>query len=397
MARVTLVVNDVGAGSETFLRSLETILVDLGHHLTVHALSGELPSVAPTSSATSLSAALPPRRSAPFAVCVARLVVRHGDAAREAVARAVTAFGRSARALRAAALAAPLLVTEPDVVHLGFSGIAVSLRDALDLLDPATRIVISCRGSGELVQPVVDPSVRPVLAQVLGRADAVHVVSVAVGSVVAGLGAPPDRIHLIRPAIDPARFRRRCPRRPVGDPVRLVTVGRLHWVKGIDTQVDAVHLLARQGRATDLTVVGEGPERPALTFRAAELGVEDRIHLIGQRPPDEVRDLVEAADAFLLTSLSEGTSNAVLEAMALEVPVISSAVGGMPEVIEDGVDGMLVPAGDPGTLADAVERMFDQDGLARKLADAGRHKVLGGYTLDRQRDDVRTMYSAVLR
>jgi len=409
VARVTLVVNEAGAGSETFLRAMASILVDIGHDVTVHALLAGRATAAGdggtggTSGADRTgrappgrSGALPSLRSPRFLRAAAHLARTHPDAAGKAGQRALQRFGPGPRALSAAALAAPILATGPDVVHLGFSGIAVALHDALELLDPGTRIVVSCRGSGELVQPVIDPTLGPRLGQALARADAVHVVSDAVGAVVRGLGVGPERVHLIRPAIDTTRFAPRGPRRPPGEVLQLVTVGRLHWVKSVETQIDAVALLAGRGRDVRLTVVGDGPERLALTFRADVLGVADRVRLVGAQPPDRVRDLVEEADAFVLSSWSEGTSNAVLEAMALAVPVVSTDVGGMPEVIAVGHDGMLVPPGDPGTLAGAVERLFDQGGSAGRLGDAGRQTVLGGFTLDRQRDDIRAMYRAVL-
>ncbi len=388
--RVTLVVNSFDEGSETFLHSLARELVELGHEVTVHALLEGRTTMSTgaefaTVTGVRRSGALPPVRAPRFVPAAVRLARADRGAVAVALRRAAARFGRGGRAARAAALAGPLLATRPEVVHVAFSGIGVALLDALELLDDTTRLVVSCRGSGELVSPVVDPAMRPRLAQLLGRADAVHAVADVVAAAAVDLGADPSIVRVIRPAVDVQRFNRDRPRQTRTGPARVVTVARLHWVKGIELQLEAAALLHARGHDLRWTVVGDGPERIPLELRSEWTGASNVVEFVGALPPDEVRDVLQDADVFVLSSWSEGTANSVLEAMALEVPVVSTSAGGMGEVLTDGVDAMVVAPGDAGSLADAVERVITQPELAVELAAAGRRTVSGGYTLDRQR------------
>jgi glycosyltransferase involved in cell wall biosynthesis len=400
VARVTLVVNSFDEGSETFLHSLADQLVQLGNEVTVHALlEGRTTMV--TGSAfgrgpgVRRSGALPPVRAPRFVPAAGRLVRADRAAAVAALRRAVARFGRNGRAARAAALAGPILATRPDVVHVAFSGIGVALLDSIELLDDTTRLVVSCRGSGELVAPVVDPSLRPRLVRLFGRADAVHAVADVVAAATVDLGADPSTVHVIRPAVEIERFTRDRPRTGPSGPAHVITVARLHWVKGIELQISAAAELRARGHELRWTVVGDGPERTPLELRSEWTGVADVVEFVGAQPPTDVRQLLLEADLFVLSSWSEGTANSVLEAMALEIPVVSTSAGGMGEVLTDGVDAMVVAPGDAGSLADAVERMITQPELAAELAAAGRRTVSGGYTLDRQRRQWGDLYSTL--
>jgi glycosyltransferase involved in cell wall biosynthesis len=389
MARVTLVVNSFDEGSETFLHTLAAELVDLGHDVTVHALLEGRTTMATGAafargSGLRRSGALPPMRASRFVAAAGRLARADRRAAGIAVRRAGARFGCTTRAARAAALAGPVLATHPEVVHVAFSGIGVALLDAIELLDDDTRLVVSCRGSGELVAPVVDPSVRPGLARLLARADAVHAVADVVADAAVELGADRSVVHVIRPAVDPERFTRDRPRAGPSAPAHVVTVARLHWVKGIELQIAAAAALRDRGHELRWTIVGDGPDRTSLELRSQWMGLRRVVEFVGAKPPIEVRELLQDADVFVLSSWSEGTANSVLEAMALEIPVVSTAAGGMGEVLTDGVDAMVVAPGDAGSLADAVESVITQPLLAAELAAAGRRTVSGGYTLERQ-------------
>ena len=106
---------------------------------------------------------------------------------------------------------------------------------------------------------------------------------------------------------------------------------------------------------------------------AADLGLAGRVHFLGQR--DDIPDLLAALDIFVLPSHSEGVSLALLEAMAAGLPVIATAVGGLPEVVTDGVNGLLIPPQDPEALAQALARLLDDPALAKKLGENARQHV----------------------
>ena len=122
-----------------------------------------------------------------------------------------------------------------------------------------------------------------------------------------------------------------------------------------------------------LALAGDGPERSALEALSAELGVADRVRFLGHRV--DIAELLATCDAFVLPSLYEGSSLAVLEAMAARRPVLSSAIAGTNELIEDEVDGLLVPPGDAGALAAGMRRLIHDPALRENLAAHARKKV----------------------
>ena len=159
----------------------------------------------------------------------------------------------------------------------------------------------------------------------------------------------------------------------------LVGVGQLIHRKGVDVAIDALARRARRGAApVALRWFGDGPDRDALLARAERAGVGDQVVLVA---PSEVPTrialfhAVAAADLAVQPSREEGLPLALVEAMALGVPVIASAVNGIPEVVEPGVSGLLVPPADVDALSAAIDRLLAEPGLAQQLADAGRGRI----------------------
>jgi glycosyltransferase involved in cell wall biosynthesis len=156
-------------------------------------------------------------------------------------------------------------------------------------------------------------------------------------------------------------------RRGNGRP-RLVAVGRLKAPKDFVTLVRALALLPPG--SFEALIVGEGPDRSALESELRRLGLEDRVRLAGER--HDVPGLLAAADVFVLSSVSEGLPVSVLEAMAAELPVVASRVGGLPELVVDGETGLLVTPRDADALAAALDRLVADRALRRQLGAAGR-------------------------
>jgi glycosyltransferase involved in cell wall biosynthesis len=128
--------------------------------------------------------------------------------------------------------------------------------------------------------------------------------------------------------------------------------------------------------------VGEGPARAAVESEIGRLGLDAFVALTGDR--DDVPELLATSDVFVLSSRSEGGPISVLEAMAAGLPVVASDVGGVREQVDEGVSGLLVPAGDPAALAAALERVLGDPQLRRDLGAAGRGLVRERFDLARQ-------------
>ncbi len=200
-------------------------------------------------------------------------------------------------------------------------------------------------------------------------------------------GVPAERCVLLENAIDTHEFRRRSgaasAKQKLGIPPerRVVgAVGRLSAEKGFDRLIEAADALLRSGLDLQLLIAGEGDERPALERQIARLGLGERVRLSGYRP--DTREVYEALDVFALSSLSEGLPNVLLEAMALEVPVVSTRVGGVPRLVRDGENGLLVGAGSAEALALALARLLGDAGLRERLGRAGRATVEAGYDFE---------------
>ena len=172
----------------------------------------------------------------------------------------------------------------------------------------------------------------------------------------------------------------RAGRRAAAAPFTVLFVGRLVERKGVSHLVDAVSLL-RSGVDVRLVIVGDGAERARIEARVREHGLDGRVAVRGRVSEAELQAAYAAADAFVLPAVvdrrgdTEGLGVVLLEAMNHRVPVIASASGGITDIVEDGVSGLLVPPGDARALAAALERLARAPDLAASLGDAGYRRL----------------------
>ncbi len=184
--------------------------------------------------------------------------------------------------------------------------------------------------------------------------------------------------------------------RPDGGELRLLSVGRLEREKGHSVLLEALAGLGQRGVPVHLDLVGDGTRLEALQRQARELGIEDRVTFAGAVGQDRIRDHYRRADAFCLPSLGEGIPVVLMEALATGLPAIASNTMGIPELIEDGATGLLVPAGRPDELATAIERLAADPALRRRLGETGRRKVIEEFNLDHGVDQLRDAFEDLL-
>jgi glycosyltransferase involved in cell wall biosynthesis len=218
-------------------------------------------------------------------------------------------------------------------------------------------VVITARGS-DLTQLPLYPRPRLMIQQAIAAADALVSVSAALGEALVELGAPPERVHVLRNGIDTVMFRpadREAARARLGlHGPTLISVGLLIERKGHDRTIAAMAELPGH----QLLIIGEGPERAALQAQADRLGVADRVRLLGSRPHAELPDYYSAADAMVLSSSREGWANVLLESMACGTPVVASAIAGNPEVVRSPAAGLVVENNTPAGIAAGVRRLL---------------------------------------
>jgi sugar transferase (PEP-CTERM/EpsH1 system associated) len=197
---------------------------------------------------------------------------------------------------------------------------------------------------------------------------------------------PARKVRTIYNGVDTARYAlgdRAAARRALGIPPDWTvagTVGRLDPVKDQIGLIRAFGQAAIKGKSA-LVIVGDGPVRRQLEALVKELALGDRVRLLGER--DDVPLILRALDVFVLSSIGEGTSNAILEAMATGLPVIATRAGGNSELVRDGLTGRIIEPRRPDVLAEALTAYLDDPVLARAHGAGGRERAVGDFGLER--------------
>jgi glycosyltransferase involved in cell wall biosynthesis len=201
-----------------------------------------------------------------------------------------------------------------------------------------------------------------------------------------------DKLRVVRCGIDLSAFDV-AERSRDGAAPEILTVGRVVPVKGQALLVEAVAELARRGVDVRLTVVGDGPQIDELRARARRLGVAERIAFAGAVGQDRIRDYYERADVFALPSFAEGLPVVLVEAMATGLPVVASRITGIPEVVEEGVSGLLVVPGRADDLTRALELIAAEAPERRAaMGRAGRERVAAEFDIERTAVELRELF-----
>jgi glycosyltransferase involved in cell wall biosynthesis len=263
-----------------------------------------------------------------------------------------------------------------------------------------TKIINSVRVTADEESPLMKTLDR----HTVHRADRVCFLSKALAQDAGErTGIPADRVCILPNAIDTSAAGRALEeaaataRAHFGlSPADLViaTVGRLHRQKGLATLLEAFRDLALEHPRGHLLLAGEGPERLMLEERARALRIAERVSFIGM--VEAPWNVLSAADVFVLPSFYEGMPNVILEAMAASLPVVATTVGAVPEMIENGHEGILVPPGDPAALTAALERLAWSADLRSTMGRRGHEKVKRYFSPDVTMRKLHELYESLL-
>jgi len=289
----------------------------------------------------------------------------------------------------------PLMSLEPDVVHFQWNTMAVELSHVPKLL--GAPCVVSCRGSQINVAPH-NPrraAFRAGLAAAFAEADAVHCVSTAMQREAQIYGLDIEKSRVIHPAVDPSRFTPRTSARDTPNTLAIAMIGNLSWVKGYEYAVMALRTLHDNGVPATLEIAGDGNDRQRVEFAVNDLELQSVVRLAGSLDRDEIARLLQRSDVLLVSSLSEGLSNAALEAMATGLPIVTTDCGGMREAVEDGVHGLVVPTRDAAAIAAALKKLADDRVLSTEMGAAARQRIVDEFSIDRQCDEWLELYRSV--
>jgi colanic acid/amylovoran biosynthesis glycosyltransferase len=293
-------------------------------------------------------------------------------------------------ATKASRLRSVLRVLEErcDIIHFEWNSAAIAFLPYLRLLN--APIVISCRGTQVFIRPYVTPGYAEQLERSFEAAAAVHCVCDAIKDEATQFGLDPRKAVVIRPAVDLSQFR------PVDrrerEVLHLVAVGAVIWRKGYEYMLLALRRLLDTGIRARLSIVGSGNEEQRIRFTIHDLGLDPHVTLHGALRPDGVRALLDDADLFVHSSLGEGISNGVLEAMASGLPVVTTDCGGMREAVTDGQEGFVVPMRDVEAMSAALAMLANDAGLRQRMGRAARATVERSFALEQQIASFASLY-----
>lgn len=247
-------------------------------------------------------------------------------------------------------------------------------------------VIVSLRGS--MVN--VDPSnpfkgeyTKSTLRRIFELSNTIHCVSKNIFENAQQYGLKKEKTVLIRPAVDVDYFLL-LKNKPLNERFTIITTGSLIWHKGYEYALMALKILIDKNIKINLHIIGDGPEIQRVLYTVEDLSIHDNVFLHGKLSPSQVRDRIQAADVFLLSSLSEGISNAALEAMSCGIPVVTTDCGGMREAIQNGIEGYIVPVRAPLEAANAIEKLVKDENLRAMMGRAGRSRVEKEFALSQQ-------------
>lgn len=281
----------------------------------------------------------------------------------------------------------PFAGVRSDVIYFPWNSAAISY---LPLFDLGCPVVLSCRGSQVNIAPLnPQRSMKQSLLMTFQKAAAVHCVSEAIKCEAEQYGLEAEKAKVIRPAVNPDFFSPLHTSREAiqASVFRITMIGTFVWCKGYEYALQAIRELKDNGINVRLIILGDGPERQRVLYTINDLELNDVVELHGRNSPEYVREVLQRTDAFLLTSLSEGISNAVLEAMACGVPVVTTDCGGMREAVTNGVEGLVVPARDTSAIARALADLSEHPEVRLRMGVAGRQRIERSFALSQQVQD----------
>lgn len=182
---------------------------------------------------------------------------------------------------------------------------------------------------------------------------------------------------------------------PISSPSKIVgVIGRLRWEKDLTTTLKVAEKVIQERPDTYFFLIGDGPDREELEQQVQQMGLSEKILFLGFR--EDVMNIYAALDVFASTSLTEGTPNTVLEALAMKVPIVHTDVGGVHEMIQDGYDGILCQVGDIDEISQAILSILNNEEKARSLREQGRQTVCTKFSFANRLKTVEAIYEEVV-
>jgi len=287
----------------------------------------------------------------------------------------------------------PVLYVKPDIIHFQWIKSMMSFKHLKEIVEIKT--IVSLRGAQISIAPFIDSGWKANYKLVFDEIDGIHSISDDLSNQAIAIGANPSIIVKIHPAISIKKFPFRGGK-PLNKVVEFITVARLNWKKGFIYLFEALCMLKAANIDFKYRIIGNGKQQEELLFLAHELKLTDCIIFINTLPHDEIVNYLNRSDYFILPSVQEGFSNAVIEAQAVGLPCIVSDAEGLSENVQDKVTGWVVHKRDSQQLYNVLVEAakLDSEQLFRMQHNAN-YRVLSNFSVDDQVMKYKQFYESV--
>jgi len=335
---------------------------------------------------------------------VATLLLLYGWRAPGAVIRSINVvrYGRTAATLGllySVLMLIRLGMRQYDVIHAQFGTYGPLALRLVETVALKSEIVTSFRGYDATKYLKANAHAYDALFR---KGRLFLPVSQALANRIVEAGCDPAKVHVHHSGIECSRFRYLARNRLIDEATRVVMIGRLVEKKGIGYGLQAIARVIAAGRALSCTIIGAGPLREDLEHLIRELGIDAHVKMVGSKSHDEVLQEMDQSHILIAPSVmaadgdEEGIPNTLKEAMAMGLPVISTVHAGIPELVEDGVSGFLVPEHNVEALAERLRHLVDHPEIWAAMGRAGRQKIEAEFDMDKLNDELLVLYQDVL-
>jgi len=292
----------------------------------------------------------------------------------------------------------PPFLDNLDIFHIQWAKTLVYYPEFIEKLQ--CPVVLSLRGAQINYSPIADKNLAQGYMKYFPKVSGFHAVSSAIGKEAEKYNAKPQNITVIHPAVKGTLINYNSIKKTKDSKksLKIISVGRCHWKKGYTFSLDAMAILKKEGVIFTYTIIASGMDHENIDYQIYDLGLDGLINFINGLPHDEVIEKISESDLFILPSVEEGISNAVLEAMALGVPVISTDCGGMSEIIDDSTNGFIAPVREPKMMAKIIKNFISMGVTEKmKIAKNAQDVISNNYLLEEQIEKMINFYRIILK
>ncbi len=301
--------------------------------------------------------------------------------------------GFSLKSLKTFVRVLPFRTEIYDIIYFGFSGIAISYNDVINDVLGNSKFVFSCRGSSEKIKILQERHRQAIYPLIFNRADKIHCVSKDMQDTLLPYGLDENKSFINPPSINIGKFKRQNDYQLNTNETIILSTGRLNFQKGYPYAIKAIAELKAKGYSLKYHIIGGGDDLGYLMYTAKVLNVQDEVIFHNRQSSEYVNDWLNKADIFLLSSIWEGIANAALEAMSMEIPIVSTDAGGMKEAIEHLKSGYLTSRFDSTALAEGLEYYINNPELAKSIGAKGQERIVANFNLTKQIECFANVYN----